>query len=184
MNSIRTVVLWFAPIWLAFLSMPVAADIPSNVNQCVLDSVESTPSSDFTVLEGGAVVRHEPTGLEWQRCVEGMSWTGTSCSGSPRVFLSWQGALQYADGVSGWRLPNISELRTIVERCRRDPAINQQVFPETPSLGFWSSSPFVGLAFQSWGVSFRRGHSITPHRDRVGGPGDSASRVRLVRGGL
>jgi len=126
-------------------------------------------------LDGGAVVRHEPTGLEWQRCAEGMSWTGTGCTGSASTW-TWQGALQHADAVTGWRLPNINELRSIVERCRRNPAVNQQVFPGTPSSAFWSASPYAGISDSAWGVNFSNGRD---HWDRKSG----SDRVRLVRGG-
>ncbi len=175
MKTIRTSVRWTLSIGAALLATSGTADIPSAANACVSDLVETTPSSDFTALEGGAVVRHETTGLEWRRCTEGMSWTGTGCTGSATTW-TWQGALQHAEAVSGWRLPNINELLSIVEECRVNPAVNQHVFPNTPaSFFFWSASPSVGLSGGAWGVTFSTG---------FGGYSKSANdRVRLVRGG-
>ena len=119
---------------------PDQDDIPSAADDCAGNLSPTTPSSEFTTHEGGAVVRHETTGLEWKRCVEGMTWSGGTCTGSPKK-MSWQDALQYAKEQEGWRLPNIKELQSIVERCRANPAVNTQVFPLTPSADMYSSSP-------------------------------------------
>ena len=175
MKPTRTGLRWILSICAALLATSATADIPSAANECVFDLVETTPSGDFTTLEAGAVVRHETTRLEWRRCAEGMSWTGTECTGSANAW-TWQGALQQEDAVSGWRLPNINELRSIVERCRTEPAVNQQVFPDTPLSTFWSASPYAGNAASAWVCSFDGG--------RDGWAGKSATfSVRLVRGG-
>jgi len=146
MRPIRAGVLWMVLVCAALFSTPAIADIPLATNLCIADSVETTPSSDFTALEGGAVVRHEPTRLEWRRCAEGMSWSGNDCTGDP-IRLNWQLALQHADEMPEWRLPNISELESIVERCTAGPSINEQVFPNTPNDDFWSSSPRLRMNF-------------------------------------
>ena len=149
------------------------AEIPSASGACVAGTIETTPSSDFTVLDGGQVVRHETTGLEWRRCAEGMSWTGTGCTGTASV-MTWYEALQHANTESGWRLPNINELRSIVEECRISPAINQQVLPNTPSSYFWSASPYAGHSILAWGVSFYHGRNYEAFK------GDSR-RLRLIQ---
>ncbi|MCG5548797.1 DUF1566 domain-containing protein [Halorhodospira halochloris] len=132
------------------------ADIPSASDDCEADLVESTPSSDFTPLEDGDVVRHEPTGLEWRRCPEGMDWNDSGCDGEA-LEKDWKEALQHAEDEEGWRMPNINELRSIVERCGHDPAINQQVFPDTPPWVFWSASPYAGDSDRAWSVRFNDG---------------------------
>jgi hypothetical protein len=157
----------------ALAATAASADILSATDQCRGELVETTPSSDFTALEGGVVVRHEPTGLEWQRCPAPMEWTGSGCEGTAGV-TGWRDALQYADGESGWRLPNVKELGSIVERCRRGPAINQQVFPDTPASEFWSASPAApGVA---WIVNFDVGWDSSRAIN-------IDNQVRLVRGG-
>ncbi|AHK80586.1 adhesin, partial [Ectothiorhodospira haloalkaliphila] len=135
------------------------ADIPSARDDCAGDLVETTPSAEFTPLEGGAVVRHERTGLEWRRCPEGMNWNGSGCDGNAS-WMNWQTALQHAHDLQGWRLPNINELRSIVEFCRRGPAVNQHVFPDTPSSIFWSASPVAGYSDRAWSVHFARGNDF------------------------
>lgn len=151
--------------------------------------VESTPSRDFSLLEAGAVVRHERTGLEWQRCALGQTWNGTNCGGFEATRLrSWQQALNEAG--DGWRLPNVNELRSLVERCRQYPAINRQAFPDTPSSAdsgvtprFWTSSPYggdlssyFGTDTAAWYVDFENGSSNWGWKNSMGS-------VRLVRGG-
>ena len=175
MNSRRTYHRFALLTFAALLAPSSWAEIPSAADACVDDLVETTPSSDFTTLEGGAVVRHESTGLEWRRCPEGMDWTDGSCAGSADR-MNWQGALQHADGVEGWRLPNINELRSIVERCGTNPAINPEVFPDTPPSVFWSASPAAGNSDYAWNVYFGYG------RDGWNLKGTDL-RLRLVRGG-
>ena len=174
MNLIRSM---GATLALCILVLPTArAQIPSASGDCVAGIVETTPSSDFTPLENGAVVRHETTGLEWRRCTEGMTWTGSSCTGTAN-FYNWQQALQQAHGQAGWRLPNINELSSIVEECRESPVINLQVFPNTPTSYFWSGSPYASHSLYAWDVSFDYGVA------NGDGLRSGDGRVRLVRGG-
>ena len=175
MKPIRTCAQWTLPTCALVLSTYAIADIPSASNDCSPDTLETTPSNDFTLLEGGAVVRHEPTGLEWRRCAEGMSWSGDGCSGFSNSF-GWRAALQHADGLPGWRLPNINELRSIVERCRTSPAINQQVFPDTPETITWTATPSGVDSGRSWYINFTQGSDGVISRN-------NSLRVRLVRGG-
>jgi hypothetical protein len=162
-------------------------------DSCVGNLSPTTPSSEFTALEGGAVVRHEATGLEWRRCPAGMEWNGQTCSGSAKT-MTWKAALQYAGDKDGWRLPNMNELRSIVERCRKGPAVNQEVFPETGSAEYYTSSAARqkterGSGFKApsgaWTVDFNTGLSeftrdFNDYDDRFGPP-PSPKKVRLVR---
>ncbi|QGU32585.1 DUF1566 domain-containing protein [Thermochromatium tepidum] len=156
-----------------------SAPIPAATDACLKGEVETTPSSEFVVLEGGAVVRHERTGLEWQRCALGQSWNAESnvCAGRPTSH-TWTKAMQLAaKAQDGWRLPTGEELLTIVEKCHDGPAINPQVFPNTPSALFWSSSIDTGGLERAWSVSFFSGQSFRIGKSQNG-------RVRWVRGTL
>ena len=84
----------------------------------------TTPTSDFTDNQDGTVT-HKTTGLTWMRCAMGQTWTGSVCTGTATTYtydaakkLSYDFA-----GNSDWRLPNIAELQTIVERGTINPAI-------------------------------------------------------------
>ena len=138
----------------------------------------STPASDFTDNGDGTLIHHK-TGLMWMKCPLGQS--GADCAGSSVTTYTWQQALEAADshsfaGYSDWRLPNIKELRSIVENRCYSPAINADVFPATPASNFWSSSPYAYVSGYAWYVGFSGGDAYYGYRD-------DSYRVRLVRSG-
>ena len=139
----------------------------------------STPDSKFTVRLNGTVV-HKPTGLMWMRCSLGQNWDDKTCSGTASTY-AWAAALQAADrqtfaGYNDWRLPNKNELESILEEQCVTPAINETMFPATPPVYFWTSSPFVGLANGAWSIDF--GYGSVNATVKTG-----QLNVRLVRGG-
>ena len=139
----------------------------------------SNPDIAYSPSADGSTVTHKPTGLIWKRCAEGQ--TGSSCSGSATTH-TWAQALSLAStssfaGQTDWRLPNLKELRSLVEECRSNPSINDTIFPAVlTSWDFWSGSPYAGNSNESWVVSFDNGYV------GYGGRNNSAA-VRLVRGG-
>jgi hypothetical protein len=142
----------------------------------------TTPSSDFEAYDDGTV-KHKLTGLIWMRCAMGQTWdkATASCTGTAATY-TWNAAMALKSdfaGKSDWRLPNIAELQTIVERENYNPAINTIIFPNTPTnvfAQFWSSSRYTGNNFSSWDVYFGEG--------MVGWDGKGINFfVRLVRGG-
>ncbi|WP_246237621.1 DUF1566 domain-containing protein [Caldichromatium japonicum] len=175
LNHIGRCVLWMIALWAG--AEVRSQEIPPANDACFKGLAETAPSTEFTQLEGGAVVRHERTGLEWQRCALGQQWDAASktCAGRPTVH-TWKEAVKQAEQTGdGWRLPTGDELMTIVERCHDGPAINPQVFPNTPGVLFWSSSVDTGGVGRVWAVSFFTGQPF-----RVGTAQNG--RVRLVRG--
>ncbi|MCO4784298.1 Lcl C-terminal domain-containing protein [Marinomonas atlantica] len=146
---------------------------------CSTSTIEATtPTTRFTIDEEGGVVTDHSTGLMWKRCVEGFS--GTDCRTGSAQQSTFEGAIEHIDslnnsagfsGFTDWRLPNIKELRSIVEeRCTR-PSLNEEVFPlknteaaddqnsinnmvvfsSTPTSYYDSGDTFV------WTVSFAEG---------------------------
>ncbi len=161
------------------LSGMASAQTCTNANMA-----ESTPTSRYTFGTGG-VVTDNTTGLMWKRCLEGQTFSGSTCTGSA-ANLNWQAALNQAQtanttndsGHNDWRVPNLKELKSTVEYCRVDPAINTDVFPGW-SYWQWSSSPLVNYpdyASSAWDVYFGDGSAFWPSRG-------SAYHVRLVRSG-
>jgi hypothetical protein len=165
----KTYLAWFMALLLS----------PSlNAQTCKPDSIPATtPSSPYTVNTDGTVT-DKHSGLMWKRCSEGQS--GANCTGGRPAEYSWHGALQQAHtskfaGYLDWRLPNVQELRTLVEEQCYEPAINAAVFPNT-SGGYWSSSPFAYGSDGAWFVDFFNGYDHWNYKSNFG-------YVRLVRGG-
>ena len=135
----------------------------------------TTPTSDFTDNQDGTVT-HKRTGLMWQRCAVGQTWTGSTCSGTASYYTYDQAIAltsRFA-GHSDWRVPNANELVSIVKYDAYDPAINTTLFPNTPIDMFWSSSPNVGDSSDAWDVYFGYG-------DVYGNYRLNSLPVRLVR---
>lgn len=158
MNLILTQQLSIFLVCTTLLAFSSAAEISSASGACKTGTIETTPSNMFTLIEDGTVVRHETTGLEWRRCAEGMSWNGSSCEWNHNP-KTWKEALQQADTLSGWRLPNIKELHSIVEQCRTNPAINQNVFPSQVdySFNYWSATPALNSVDRAMQIDFNDG---------------------------
>jgi len=139
----------------------------------------STPASRFVVDNN--VVLDTQTDLMWLLCVEGLS--GEACEEGEVLEFNWAQALQQVDKVNGsggkssyqdWRLPNIRELSTLVEMQCAAPAINLDVFPNTPVAQTWTSSPYHFYTHYSWLVDFNYGAPTYDERIR-------GKTLRLVR---
>ena len=64
-----------------------------------------------------------------------------------------------AAGFTDWQAPDIDQLETIRDRTRRNPAIDTDFFPDTPSDWFWSTTPLARSSGYAWVVSFSYGYS-------------------------
>jgi hypothetical protein len=139
----------------------------------------STPTSEFTD-HGDGTVTHHATGLMWTKCPLGQS--GSGCATGSANTYTWEAALEEAAGSSfagytDWRLPNIKELGSIVEKRCYLPAINEAVFPAmTTTYRFWSSSPNADYSGYAWLFLFNYGYSYYNSRY-------FNHSVRLVRSG-
>jgi Protein of unknown function (DUF1566)/Peptidase family M23 len=139
----------------------------------------TTPTSDF-IDNGDGTVTHKLTGLVWMRCSMGQTWdkATTSCTGTAATY-TWDAAMALKSnfaGKSDWRLPNIAELHTIVERENYNPAINTTIFPNSPDYS-WSSSPNAYDNNLAWFIYFNSGY------DGSAAGSSYNFAVRLVRGG-
>lgn len=79
------------------------------------------------------------TGAEWQR----------RASDSTKIHVD---AKSYC--TSGWTLPSVKALSTLVDVTRGSPRIDLGAFPGTPGTWFWSGSPRVGDPKLAWVVGF------------------------------
>lgn len=145
----------------------------------VCNNETRVPSTSPTIHfedNGDGTVTDKKTGLMWKQCSEGHS--GGLCIGTATMH-DWKSAIELAHrtvfaGYSDWRLPNINELRSIVEQRCAHPAINLLVFPNTASTYYWSSSPSARNKNESYDVNFNWGNAGSYYRVWFFG-------VRLVR---
>lgn len=157
----------------------ILVSLTATAQTCRDNIPASTPDSRFTV--SGDEVADKETGLVWQRCNLGQ--TDSDCAGYAS-YLAWQEALQAAEverEVTGkqWRLPNIKELRSIVEEKCYDPAINLTIFPRTHTglqhVYYWSASiKLIHSLSNAMRIDFLRGETGSHEKTEP-------SRVRLVR---
>ena len=100
--------------------------------------------------------------LVWRRCVEGMSWNGNRCTGTSGSF-TWAEATALAQAAAAkgtaWRLPDVRELSSLVDDGRVNPAIDTTLFPATPALWFWTSTPDSADPAYVWFVNFGLGYT-------------------------
>ncbi|MCI5146582.1 MAG: DUF1566 domain-containing protein [Candidatus Electrothrix sp. AR3] len=173
-------------IFLLLISCVFSVSTAYATQTCKLDSIPaSTPDSQL-IDHGDNTITDLKTGLMWKKCLEGVS--GNACETDSPALFTWQEALQHPETVNSeggfadyddWRLPNIKELISIVEKQCYNPAINLNRFPNAPSSFVWSGSPDANSANSAsfaWHVSFNYGNSasVNRHSDRY---------VRLVRSG-
>lgn len=100
---------------------------------------------------GDGTVTDRTNQLMWMRCSVGQTWADGTCSGTPEL-RDWAAAVDYAEEVNrsgtsfytDWRIPRLPELASIAERGCKDPRINLTVFPTTPALAYWTSTPRPG----------------------------------------
>jgi hypothetical protein len=82
-------------------------------------------------------------------------------------------------GGTGWRLPTIKELQTLVDDSRVADAdaamIDPTAFPGTPAGPFWSSSPLVDSPGAVWCLFFLDGSAAGCSK------ADAGNHVRCVR---
>jgi PKD repeat protein len=147
----------------------------------------SSPPASPRFQVKGQEVFDSKTGLTWRICAEGMTYspTGGLCTGTPLGY-SHEGALiQAAEVGQGWRLPNIKELNSIVDRNFGNgdnlPTLDPIAFPGATVGLFWASTPLAQLSSSAWVVDFRRGFITASNRNAIE---INVNRVRLVRGTL
>ncbi len=159
----------FFIIYLIFLSEVLPAQ------NCRDDISATTPDNRFLIHNDGTTTDLK-TELMWQRCFEGSLKDFSDISNSSCInekVYSWKEALMQAQksnfsGYTDWRLPNIKELASIVERKCTKPAFNQNIFLDDDSQGrggifVWTSSPFYNVSNRVWFVRFDIGLDQTSY---------------------
>ena len=126
------------------------------------------------VTKNGDIVIDIGTGLQWQDDADAKNITKT-----------WTEAIDYCEnltlgGFSDWRLPNINELKTIVDKSK----YNHNIVTEVTNLStvfYWSSTSVAGNSnAASWLIAMGNGKGGVGH----GYKGVETYHVRCVRAEL
>jgi hypothetical protein len=105
------------------------------------------PIGQLVVSADGLWVRDTRTGLLWQRHVDTLRYT-------------YGGATAYCASLalgteSGFRLPSIVELATILDESRSNPPIDSAAFPVVAGVtGYWSATTDAANAANAWTMLF------------------------------
>ena len=145
----------------AVLGLMLTAAMTTASAQSCYDDIEATAPDSRYRDNGDGTVTDRVTNLIWKQCAEGLS--GTACESGRALELTWSDALKWAAdtqfaGSSRWRVPNLKELESLVEKRCIDPAINSRFFPNTRLWFFWSSSPHANHPDYAWYVFFGDGY--------------------------
>ena len=125
----------------------------------------STLHADF--VKNGNIVRDTDTSLEWQDDkVSDRMYQDDAIRECENLVL---------EGYDDWRLPNINELKTIVNYSVVNPAI-ASIFVNTTSEYYWSSTTKSSYKAYAWSVDFYDGTVLTRAKSFL-------YNVRCVRGG-
>lgn len=121
-----------------------------------------------TLTRNNNVVNDSETSLQWQDNENQATLTR----------ISWKNAISYCEGISlngftNWRLPNIRELKSIVDRTEINPSVNTFAYTETV-IAYWSASSLEGSSTRAWDITFSAGKANTSQKS-------SNRNVRCVR---
>jgi hypothetical protein len=117
----------------------------------------AAPAGRYTVVSGSIV--DGKTGLIWQGQADSATYTsavaGTTCQ-----------ALNCGGFASGWRVPTLKELQTLIDwragsTTGTPPVIDTTAFPGPYAAGdvFWTSADSVSSPGYKWVVSFAYGNN-------------------------
>jgi hypothetical protein len=127
-------------------------------------------NANVFVENGDGTVFDSASGLFWQK-------------EDDNITRSWKEAINYCEnlelpeGQTDWRLPNVKELRSIVDNTQNSPSIDQTVFPDTDLWFYWSSTINETNDSEKWYVHFDSGNANKKCANYH-------VYVRCVRGGL
>jgi hypothetical protein len=150
----------------------------------VLALLVAWPTQAAFIDHGDGTLTDTLTGLMWDKCSSGQS--GRACASGSASTHSWAAAQSLAEsanaaayrGHNDWRLPNVSELESLVKIDASNPAIDSSAFPNTQSYSYdyWSSTLYTPDLASAWVVHFGNGGTYAVSQSYH-------FHVRLVRSG-
>ena len=138
-------------VWLVDFYDGRAGEWSMEVKKKYVRAVSGARFENSFVDNGDLTVTDKSTGLMW-----------SSITAGP---MSWEGAIAYCEDLplfkyDDWRLPNIKELRSLVDYSKQNLAIDIGYFPFTYKDGYWSSTTYVFYPESAYGVDFESGFKL------------------------
>lgn len=149
----------------AVLAVALSAASPARAagQQCDPARPLDTPTKNFEIK--GATAIDSLTGLEWQRCAHGLTWSDGACTGTRKGFTLSEALAAAEAAGDGWRLPSAQEMDSILESACTGPAINLDVFPDVRPTAddseddwvFWSTTHYDIIPEMAYIFNFATG---------------------------
>ncbi len=124
-------------IWVMLLPMSIIAERFTQDNSVVIDS---------------------KTALEWQS-------KPTTSKYDQKEAIKHCSDLKYG-GHGDWRLPNLNELKSLVNYAKYNPAISTTLISIKTDDYYWTSSEYKNNSYRAWIVDFEDGNDFW--RDELG----------------
>lgn len=125
------------------------------------DVFANMPLSTQYLDHGNGTLTDQETGYTWFRCSAGQVWADGKCKG--RAVLrnyedaqAWAAQAQVAD-TSNWRIPEIDEMSSIIEKDCRSPAVDINAFPGIEPENYWSNEDNFWIGSMAWSLFFFKG---------------------------
>jgi len=162
-------------VGILFASIILAGCASQQPYQCNSNIKETSPTSRFNVNRIEGIAYDKETKLTWKICSEGQIYSYGHCAGAATEWTWGEAVKTFGDMGDSWRLPNSEELKSIVEKRCKSPAINMAVFRNAPPSFFWSASQDDKNPAKARYVSFFDGNSYFARKS-------AEYNIRLVRG--
>jgi hypothetical protein len=110
------------------------------------------PNAQTFVASANDEVTDKTTGLVWQRGDDGKTYDQASAMQHCASFKS-------AEAATGWRLPSVVELMTLIDNNVDNPSIDPS-FMGAQSTNYWTATPTATVKMLAWTVKFDFGEVI------------------------
>ena len=117
-------------------------------------------SADGTEAEGSqwSCIRDNVTGLVWEiKTASGIHSFNEKVTWQNRGGLANATNSEGLCGITSWRVPSLTELLTIANNGRQNPANDVPRFPNSKSQSYWTDDAISGVATNAWTVNFFSG---------------------------
>lgn len=125
--------------------------------RCVSGDLPPTENT-FSQSDSFSVVDNT-TGLIWQKCSAGLS--NNDCQVGIATSYLWENAINFCENLSisnkKWRLPNVTELQSLLSYSKASTPFISTIFPNTQSTQYWTSTSNQSNAISAFLTYFNTG---------------------------